>query len=170
MPDALLDSLSCERRRASWNKTLSGEDSETRVWLLERDGHLVGFVACGRSREPAADGAAEIYAIYQEESVAGTGVGGALFEHALRDLSSRGYERVVLWVLESNSRARKFYERFGMTFDGGQKTETIEGNPLRHVRYCGLRSSHQAMGVSTSIRSPRPVDGTSVAESRRPPP
>jgi ribosomal protein S18 acetylase RimI-like enzyme len=119
---------------------LSGEDSEVRVWLCERNGNLVGFLASGRAREPSPyEGAAEIFAIYQEEQVAGTGVGRLLLEFALDDLRSRGYDRVVLWVLDSNSRARQFYERAGLRFDGGQKSEEVEGHQLCELRYeCGL--------------------------------
>lgn len=152
MPERLLASLSSEQRCAMWRRALSGEDSEIRIWLSERNGSLVGFVASGRPREPSPEATAEIYALYQEETVAGTGIGRALFELALDDLRSRGYQRVALWVLDSNSRARRFYERAGLHADGGQKSETLDGHVLRELRYervlvdatCGAQAENAA--------------------------
>lgn len=79
----------------------------------------------------------EIYAIYQEEDTAGTGVGWMLFSFALQDLYSCGYQSAVLWVLNSNDRARRFYERAGFQADGGKKTESRSGHVLHETRYRG---------------------------------
>jgi RimJ/RimL family protein N-acetyltransferase len=38
-------------------------------------------------------------------------------------------------VLESNARARRFYDRAGWTADGSAKQEEIAGSPVTEVRY-----------------------------------
>lgn len=44
------------------------------------------------------------------------------------------YKRIILWVLEENYRARKFYEKCGFSFDGGKK-ELVYGKTLVAMRY-----------------------------------
>jgi len=46
-----------------------------------------------------------------------------------------GFTAVVLWVLETNARARRFYEVAGFAPDGGEQVETFGAVPLREVRY-----------------------------------
>ena len=55
-------------------------------------------------------------------------------QEAERLLRSRGYRDIVLWVLEGNTMARRFYEAMGFTLDGVFKTVEL-GTPLKAVRY-----------------------------------
>jgi hypothetical protein len=48
-----------------------------------------------------------------------------------RELRSLGFDHAVLWVLDQNTRARRFYEREGWMADGGVKTETVTGTIFR---------------------------------------
>ena len=65
----------------------------------------------------------------------GTGVGTALMRRALAGLRARQVRTVVLWVLDTNARARRFYERGGWRADSGLRTEEIWGTRVREVRY-----------------------------------
>jgi ribosomal protein S18 acetylase RimI-like enzyme len=49
------------------------------------------------------------------------GVGRALLSDALERLRRQSYERVTLWVFESNLPARNFYDTFGFEPDGASK-------------------------------------------------
>lgn len=40
-----------------------------------------------------------------------------------------------LWVLDTNSRARAFYERQDWRLDGAEKDESIDGADVREIRY-----------------------------------
>lgn len=80
----------------------------------------------------------------------GRGYGTALLRAALRGLLELGFEEAFLWVLEDNTGARTFYERFGLTCTEDYLDTTIDGRDLREVRYvyrlsCGRASilSHQ---------------------------
>ena len=42
-----------------------------------------------------------------------TGTGRALIGRVLEEAQAEGYPRILLWVLEQNARARRFYERAG---------------------------------------------------------
>jgi GNAT superfamily N-acetyltransferase len=135
MPDAFLDSLSIEERGRSWRELLDPEHA-WHTWLAEADGQALGFVTCGPTSDDALpDGTGEVFALYQEAQTAGTGVGRALFSHAMRDLLAQGFNVAVLWVLESNQRARRFYEVAGWNLDGAQKEDRRADHVRHQVRY-----------------------------------
>ena len=62
---------------------------------------------------PARPPAAELYALYVAPACWSTGAGRALLGRVLEEAQADGYPRIVLWVLEQNARARRFYERAG---------------------------------------------------------
>ncbi len=139
VPDELLDSLSVERRDEGWRRGLArraaGEEFP-RIWVADVEGRVVGFAAAGPTEDAdAAERTGEVYAIYLQPAVVGTGVGRAIFAHAVADLGSLGFARATLWVLEDNARTRRFYEIAGWRPDGTTKTEDFHGFPLREVRY-----------------------------------
>jgi RimJ/RimL family protein N-acetyltransferase len=108
--------------------------------VLDPDDRVVGFVNAGTYREGQDDsrpakGVGEVYAIYVYREVAGTGAGRALMDAAVDWLDGRGLRPVHLWVLEDNTRARRFYERCGFVLDGDRSTITIGGAELAEVRY-----------------------------------
>jgi GNAT superfamily N-acetyltransferase len=106
------------------------------VWVAERGGAVVGFSAWGPAREPReAHVDAELYAIYQEHHALGTGVGGRLLAATVEDMRQAGHRWAMLWVLETNERARGFYEHYGWHADGAMKRETVHGLELQEVRY-----------------------------------
>jgi GNAT superfamily N-acetyltransferase len=81
-----------------------------------------------------------VYAIYVREAVAGTGVGRAMFAAAEQALGTLGFDTGVLWVLEANERARRFYEAAGWRADGARATESFEALELPVVRYASRSS------------------------------
>jgi GNAT superfamily N-acetyltransferase len=138
VPDAILDSLSIEQRTAGWRRYLASQSALGRTWLAERDGRVVGFADTGPSRdEDAATGIGEVYAIYVDPAEAGTGLGRALFGHAVAELARQRYQAATLWVLAGNRRARRFYEAAGWRPDGTARVEPREGYDLHEVRYRG---------------------------------
>ena len=79
---------------------------------------------------------AEVFAIYLAQQAAGIGIGRALFTRVVDGLQRQGYKQARLWVLESNSRARRFYEAAGWTPDGARKTDTLPGGThIDEMRY-----------------------------------
>ena len=58
-----------------------------------------------------------MYALYVTPDWWSTGTGRSLMSRAVAALTDAAYERAVLWVLEANARARRFYEK-GWVPDG----------------------------------------------------
>jgi len=71
----------------------------------------------GPARPPGVS-SAELYAIYVTPAWWSTGAGRDLLRRVLQETQAEGYPRIVLWVLERNTRARRFYERSGFRLDG----------------------------------------------------
>jgi GNAT superfamily N-acetyltransferase len=129
----VLDDLSTERRSGYWREAIGRGE---RVWVVEREGTVVGFAAVGPARDddlPA--GAGEVPAIYLEPESWSMGLGRALFAAAVDDLRAGGFEPLVLWVLTDNDRGRRFYEAAGWTPDGTERPIEIGGRSLGEIRY-----------------------------------
>ena len=131
-----LATIDSERRRRWWERCVR-EGLET-VLVAEKDGRVVAFASLGPARDDAAREDAtrgELYAIYALPEAWGSGAGRALLEAGVEALREGGYRQAILWVLDDNPRARRFYEREGWTPDGGTKTDAFFGVRVTEVRY-----------------------------------
>ena len=138
VPESYLASLTAliPERERRWQEILSRPPSQERNWLAWRADSLRGFASTGACRDPdSSSQLGEVYAIYLDPEAVGQGTGRALFDHAVTDLRTRGFPIATLWVLETNARARRFYEAAGWRADGGFKIEQRPGLELREVRY-----------------------------------
>jgi ribosomal protein S18 acetylase RimI-like enzyme len=135
VPDEILGSLSVDEREAMWRRSL--EDGRGRIAVAtESTGDVVGFVETGPPGDDDADErTGEVYAIYVLEDAAGSGIGTALLRRGEDDLRSVGYRRATLWVLTSNVRAHRFYERNGWVSDGRRSTYRVADVDLPVLRY-----------------------------------
>lgn len=131
------------RREAYWREQLSREaqSSETRTWVaVDANGSVAGLVAAGPAYHPpdypeaAAPYAGEIYAVYVHPRAQGNGMGAALMRAAAADLRMRGLSGLIVWCLESNIRARGFYERMGGQFITRREVEMADAL-LNEVSY-----------------------------------
>ncbi|KUL25105.1 GNAT family N-acetyltransferase [Streptomyces regalis] len=136
VPQSYLDALDvtqdAERRRAH----LSQADGSVVNLVAERDGEVVGWVCHG----PYRDGEvrtedAELYALYVDPGRYGDGIGHALLQESVRRCTAAGHARMLLWVLEHNTRARHFYERAGFGADGAEEPFEVDGVEVPEVRY-----------------------------------
>ena len=63
-------------------------------------------------------------------------MGRTLLNEAVDIARQEKYRGVLLWVLEANDRAMRFYERFGFTLEGARRTDpAFLGNDSAEVRY-----------------------------------
>jgi len=129
-----LAQLDVGARAASWRHWLEEPLPHWAVFVAEeQDGPVAAFAWVGESREAAGEG--ELYAIYALPEAWGSGAGPALMDAALAALCGLGFREAVLWVLEDNPRARRFYEREGWHADGGRREGEHLGVTAAEVRY-----------------------------------
>ena len=93
---------------------------------------IVGFSTVGASYSE--DGTGELYAIYVDPLRWGSGAGRALIEQAEASLRESGFPAALLWVLEGNERAERFYRAAGWERDG-EKEDDFQGARVTEIRY-----------------------------------
>jgi ribosomal protein S18 acetylase RimI-like enzyme len=137
MPASLLGELSVDRRAEGWVRSLTDALPRSVNLVAETDGSVIGFISLGAGRDDDADPVdGELMAIYISPQLAGTGVGSRLHDEGLVQLAGQGFGVARLWVLDSNARARRFYERHGWLADGATKDQAMAGGFVAHeVRY-----------------------------------
>lgn len=113
-----------DERVALWRTILAGDEP---TFLAVGPDGLVGFASAGPGRDNDVDTELELKALYVRAAWWGTGVGYVLFEEAVGDRAA------YLWVLATNERAIRFYERQGFRLDGTED-EHDEGRHVRMVR------------------------------------
>jgi GNAT superfamily N-acetyltransferase len=136
LTDDYLDGLTVEDRLEQHRRSLEEPRAGWTTWVVDEGSGPVGFAVTGPSEDAdAGEHTGELYAIYLEPERLGTGTGRRLFEHAIEDLRSRGFDTVTLWVLETNERARRFYETAGWAHDGTVTSEHVDCEMRPTIRY-----------------------------------
>ncbi|MCW6007810.1 GNAT family N-acetyltransferase [Micromonospora sp. CPCC 205371] len=132
------DSQDTGRRREVWERILAEADWPRSATLVaDNDEGIVGFADLCPTRDQDADPltVGEITAIYVLPAVWGTGVGALLMTESVNALGEAGYRQATLWVLETNHRARRFYEANGWLADKAVKQDKTRGVLRTIVRY-----------------------------------
>ena len=133
---AILAPITKEARLETWTEWFKHTDQT--VHVLEGANEIQGFTRVSPPHEIAEDFPqyGELTHIYQQPDGIGTGIGHRLFEHAKQLIAKGGSTGMLLWVLEENVRARRFYENQGMYPDGARKDEPDWlGEGVFEVRY-----------------------------------
>jgi GNAT superfamily N-acetyltransferase len=100
------------------------DDPAVSMLTAEDGGELLGFSACGESRDDDADrSVGEVRSFFVAAERWRQGVGRALIAAVLDSLRDRGCTEATLWSFAANEPANAFYESVGFTRDGAQKTE-----------------------------------------------
>jgi GNAT superfamily N-acetyltransferase len=125
----LAEFASFESRLASFRAGLEEASPDARMLVAEDGDSIVGVATCRGDGESC-----ELRALYVVPDAWGTGVAQRLMESALDAMRKRGAVEAVLWVVEANGRARRFYEREGWTLDGEKRASQLGPQEVRYRR------------------------------------
>jgi GNAT superfamily N-acetyltransferase len=148
IPQSYLDALRPEDRLPMWEEVLArtawprlgtfvllgpgGADVDLRT----ADGAVVGFASFGPSRDgDAADSVGELHTLYVDPGSWERGGATRLIDAVVDALRDAGFTRATLWVLDTNARARRFYERRGWRPDGSTQLHDWGAFVATDVRY-----------------------------------
>ena len=109
-----LQPLSAGWKEAGWIGELT--EPSARVWCAERDGKIIGFLACRLTA-----GFCEILNVAVHPAHCRQGVGRALLDHALAQVRMHGANTITLEVNEENVPAQRLYVRAGFREVGRRK-------------------------------------------------
>lgn len=84
-------------------------------YLLKVEGQPHCIAWWDAARDEDMPGYGELICIHSLENHWRQGYGSRMMETVLRDAAAAGYEKILLWVFEANTRARRFYESHGFT-------------------------------------------------------
>ncbi|PZS29945.1 MAG: GNAT family N-acetyltransferase [Pseudonocardiales bacterium] len=142
VPQDYLDGLDVDRRRLAWERILAATDwPRAGTLVAEIDGEVIGFANICPTRDDDTDHdvVGEVSSIYVVPERWATGAGRRLMAAAVRSLTDAGFSQATLWVLDANTRARRFYEAGTWRPDGATKQDETRGFPLNEVWYrCSL--------------------------------
>lgn len=112
-PASVLEALSVDKRETFRREMLSGTRADS-VKLVACDAadEVVGFASGGAKRTGSLGCDGELHAIYLLEGVRGQGLGTLLARRFVREIQSKGFSSMAVWVLGLNP-YRKFYEALG---------------------------------------------------------
>jgi GNAT superfamily N-acetyltransferase len=127
---SLGDLVSFDDRVTAYRKSMSAPRPQARVWVAVRGVTIVGLAVCRVD-----DGVGELQSLYVVPAEWGSGAGGRLHEAALDGMRALGARHATLWVVEANTRARRFYERQGWEPDGETKQTKLSDLDLTELRY-----------------------------------
>ncbi|MCF6137304.1 GNAT family N-acetyltransferase [Pseudalkalibacillus berkeleyi] len=122
-----LNNLSIEAKVEQWTYNLTID--RTFMYVASVDNRIVGFINGGPNRSNEFRYEGEIYALYLLENYQGRGIGRELFNRVISTIKCRGWNSMLVWVLEENS-SKFFYEKMG-----GQKVgkDTLEVKGTSHI-------------------------------------
>jgi len=135
IPDAHLDNMSneIEARVAGAARAIEGM-TDCSFFYAALEDRMIGRLIFGKSRDEDMPDAGEIQALYLLGEYWDMGFGAQMMSYAIDALKNMGHREIILWVLDENKRARRFYEKFNFVFDGTKK-EIEVGRTLLELRY-----------------------------------
>ena len=129
IPQDYLDSIP----KGQWAKNLDTPGWHTMVCIENEE--YIGTSSFCKSRFEQYPDSGEVISIYFLPDHLRKGYGSKLMEAVICELQKQGFKEVFLWVLEENSCARQFYEKFGFVYTSDYREDNIGGKDLREVRY-----------------------------------
>ncbi|WP_112244325.1 GNAT family N-acetyltransferase [Kribbella monticola] len=126
VPQDFLDAMDPAKIAAGWTESITA--GRSRLYVAAAADGIVGYSGVGPAREGPA-GVGELYALFVHPDWWGTGAGRLLTDAAITDLGGKGCTEVWLWVLEANTRARAFYQRYGFTETPARTTSSLANLP-----------------------------------------
>ncbi len=134
LPGPYLDGLRPEDRAARYTFGVVDPMRPTTLVAVD-DGVVLGFATTGPAPELETPAIGELMALHVDPERWQRGVGRALVGAARAPLAGHGYREAVLWVLEGNTRAARFYAADGWSPDGKRRSETVWGVSTNNIRY-----------------------------------
>ena len=123
VPDAYLDAIDVDEWAERQRRNMEEHPDDLISLVAETEELIAGWAASGPNRDADHDYAGELYAIYLLPEHQRRGIGSELTTATARWLADQGLTSMILWVLEDNHPARRFYEALGGQLCGTRQTQ-----------------------------------------------
>ena len=154
VPAEYLKGLSYRDRESRWNEILTTGLPASRIFVAATEsGGVVGFAHGGPEREGNATYRGELYVIYLVQEHQNRGLGRQLVSTVAQSLLLDGLSSILVWVLDDNRRACRFYESMGGE-RFGRKTVAVGGRDLVEVSYGWRDIASLIVGAQPGYQGP----------------
>ena len=131
LPDTYLDGLVPEERAVRY--TFGNFSAHHPATMVATEGDVIrGFVTTGPSPDA---GVGEMLALHVDPAHWRSGIGRVLLAAARERLVRHGFSSAVLWALDGNQRADRFYRADGWQPDGRASAQEVCGLMVNESRY-----------------------------------
>lgn len=120
------------KRPEQYRERFAGEHN---CYVAVLDGRVAGLCGIARVEEADLPGWFRVGAFYVDPNVFRQGVGRQMMDFAIGMAREEGHPGVLLYVMEKNLRARRFYEACGFAHDGKRITAKFGWKRLGELRY-----------------------------------
>ncbi|PLR57507.1 GNAT family N-acetyltransferase [Vibrio parahaemolyticus] len=141
MPQSYIESYTLEKRQKLWSNIIGRNLAE--VLVADSDDGLVGFLCFGQPKTLKGTELYDLSSIYIDPSKIGNGIGQALYNECEKMLRTLKAKRVLLWALDSNESALKFYTKQGFAPTGKISTELANDMVLNDIELVKDLSAQQ---------------------------
>ena len=129
IPQSFLDTIPSGK----WAAHINRKEMHSLVVINEKK--YIGTLSFCKSRWNKFSDYGEIVSIYFLPEYMHMGYGSELLDRGMEELKLMGHKRILLWVLEENKNARRFYEKHGFLCTNEYIEDEIGGKKLREVMY-----------------------------------
>jgi GNAT superfamily N-acetyltransferase len=133
LPDTVLDRIDVGQRAETRRRILRDRSIYQLVAYDITHGDIVGFCDAGPARRHVPY-AGELYAIYLIDRAKRYGLGQEMMERVQAQLARDAMRSMIVWVLDNNHHARRFYEAMGGRM-GSRLQSTVGGFPVIELSY-----------------------------------
>ena len=120
--EELIRCTNVERATNMYAGLLEAKKGNGYLMEVNGKGHCIAWWDASRERDMP--DYAELICIHSLQDNWSKGYGSKMMDRVLTDIAEVGYKKVMLWVFEENTRARRFYEAKG--FVKGEKSKTMK--------------------------------------------
>lgn len=128
LPQYYLDLLSPDR----WKDKFAGLPGS---FVLTEGGIIAGHSCARPAEDERMPGWGEVHTLYVLPEFWGKGFGTALLDNLVKWLEKQGFERIYLWALDTNTRARRLYEKYGFTATSDALLCKVGNAEVTDIRY-----------------------------------
>jgi GNAT superfamily N-acetyltransferase len=129
----VLDRIDVGQRAETRRRILRDRSIHQLVAYDVTHGDIVGFCDAGPARRHVPY-AGELYAIYLIDRAKRYGLGQEMMERVQAQLTRDAMRSMIVWVLDNNHHARRFYEAMGGRM-GSRLSSTVGGFPVIELSY-----------------------------------
>ena len=130
--DSSLENLDKKEKIEKWKKSYN----KGNLIVFEKDEKVLGYCRYDdniANKNNEID--SEIIALYVKYDNLGQGIGKKLVEYVKEDLKNKNRKKMIIWCLQENINARKFYEKIGGKLIQDEKYFEKDGKRYKEVGY-----------------------------------